>query len=841
MVDFRKKLADKKVRRPTDPIELYETLDRAVDKGPLRPAQASVLKKWFENRKNERDLIVKLHTGQGKTLIGLLTLQSRINEGFGPCLYLCPNNYLVDQTVAQAKKFGISTCEAAADLPEEFLAGKTILVASVQKLFNGLTKFGLHNNSVAVHTLLMDDAHACSDTIRNACKIRIERSEQAYTELLDLFSLQLESQGAGTYADIVNKKRFSLLPVPYWAWQDLHAEVASILSRSSESKSIKFTWPLIRDTLSQCQCIVSGIAIEIEPFVPPLDAFGSYSDANNRIFMSATVTDDAFLVKGLGLDVATIQNPLTYDSEKWSGEKMILLPSLIDDTLHRGTMVDYFARPDQRRACGVVALTPGFKAAEDWKRLGSIVAETETVTECIKSLSAGHFVNTLVLANRYDGVDLPDSTCRILVIDSRPYSESLIDLYNEACRPESDSTLMRIVRTVEQGLGRSVRGEKDYSAIVITGDCITRLVRDIKSRKYLSAQLNKQIEVGLEIAEMAKSEIASESQSPMRSFVGLLDQSLHRDEGWKAFYGESMDSTVPKPADMRVLSIYSLEQEAEMLFRGGDHERAVSKIQGILDSKLVTNQKEIGWYLQEMARYNYQFRRTDSEKLQKEAFMKNRMLLLPRQGVKVEQLTVISEGRLERIAWWISAQGSYEQLSITINDIVSKLSFGIRAEDFENALDELSEALGFVGERPDKEWKEGPDNLWALDSRRYILWECKSEVNTKRAEIQKSESQQMNGSCAWFEKHYKGCEAFNHIVIPTHKLASAASFTHTVSVTDDNLINKMRGSVLAFFRSFESKDLKSLSMPEMQKALNDHKLSVDDLVADYGRKPKDYH
>ena len=93
MVDFKKKLAVKKVKSPVEPIELYNSLDRAVDKGPLRPAQAAVLKEWHEGYRSQRDVIVKLHTGQGKTLIGLLILQSRLNDGKGPALYLCPNRF----------------------------------------------------------------------------------------------------------------------------------------------------------------------------------------------------------------------------------------------------------------------------------------------------------------------------------------------------------------------------------------------------------------------------------------------------------------------------------------------------------------------------------------------------------------------------------------------------------------------------------------------------------------------------------------------------------------------------------------------------------------------------
>ena len=88
MVDFSKRLSGKKVEALIDPVKLYETLDRAHDKGPLRPSQAAVLTEWFQSRRDERDLIVKLHTGQGKTLIGLLVLQSRINEKKAP-VYIC--------------------------------------------------------------------------------------------------------------------------------------------------------------------------------------------------------------------------------------------------------------------------------------------------------------------------------------------------------------------------------------------------------------------------------------------------------------------------------------------------------------------------------------------------------------------------------------------------------------------------------------------------------------------------------------------------------------------------------------------------------------------------------
>jgi len=126
----------------------------------------------------------------------------------------------------------------------------------------------------------------------------------------------------------------------------------------------------------------------------------------------------------------------------------------------------------------------------------------------------------------------------------------------------------------------------------------------------------------------------------------------------------------------------------------------------------------------------------------------------------------------------VSSFASYSNLDVSVLDILGRLVFGTKAEKFELALDELSMALGFAGERPDKEWKEGPDNLWALDATQYLLWECKNEVDITRAEINKREAEQMNRSSAWFGKHYPGMSVKRIIIHPSNTVQSAAAFTH---------------------------------------------------------------
>ena len=120
MIDFRKKIAVGTAIVKTNPIEIYDTLDRASDKNALRPAQLAVLEDWWNNYKE--DVILKLHTGQGKTLLGLLILQSKLNLNQGPVLYLCPTYNLVTQTCEQATQFGIKYCTIGADknIPMDF-------------------------------------------------------------------------------------------------------------------------------------------------------------------------------------------------------------------------------------------------------------------------------------------------------------------------------------------------------------------------------------------------------------------------------------------------------------------------------------------------------------------------------------------------------------------------------------------------------------------------------------------------------------------------------------------------------------------------------------------------
>ncbi|MFE4430444.1 DEAD/DEAH box helicase [Peribacillus butanolivorans] len=837
MVDFKKKLTKKTSEKKIHPYDIYETLDRASDKGPLRPVQENILNKWFENFQTKKDVILKLHTGQGKTLTGLLMLQSKLNQEKGPALYLCHNNQLVEQTCEQAEKFGISYTTINRDIPDEFIDGKSILITNVQTLFNGETKFGIGTRSLPVSTILLDDAHACIDVIKNAFKIELKQQSHAYQEIFALFAPEIQEQGAGTFADITRNKFDALAAIPYWAWQDHHTEVSDILSKYSNQSQIKFPWPLIKDMIKDCQCFVSGSSMEIIPYINPLSMIGTYFKTDHRIFMSATITDDSFFIKGLGISSDTIRNPLYLEDEGWSGEKMILIPSLIDSSLDRTELVNLFAHPSTTRKFGLVALVPSFKLTKDWESYGATIANKDTLVTEIEKLKDKKFDKTLVIANRYDGIDLPDHTCRVLVFDSRPYFESLYDRYLEGCQANSDFISIKLAQIIEQGLGRAVRGEKDYCALVITGTELIRAIRNKKSRGYFSIQTRTQIEIGLEIAEFAKEEI-KDGVKPKTALLKLLGQSLRRDEGWKEFYTEKMDEIQSDKESPKMLEIFELEKKAEEKYAQGKYQEAVNILQQLID-KHVTTDEDRGWYLQEMARLIYPYSKSESNRYQVFAHRKNKFLFKPKEGMEITNIAAISLKRIENIKNWIHSFENFEDLYIELDDILSRFKFGVNADKFEQAVDEIAKILGFISERPDKEWKQGPDNLWKIGDNNFLLIECKNNVNIERNEIHKEETGQMNNAIAWFNRVYNGAPVKCIIVIATKNVASAAGFNSPVAVMRENKSRLLTDNIKKFYLEFKRLNFDDLSEGRIQELLNLYKLTSTDFLNDtYSEQPR---
>lgn len=837
-IDFKKKLASRTIAPKTDPIELYSTLDRKSVAGPLRPAQEAVLSEWYAKRRTDKDLIIKLHTGEGKTLVGLLLLQSLLNSKEGPCLYICPNKYLVQQVCSEADKFGIPFCtfDEVSGIPNDFLSGEKVLITHVQKVFNGRSVFGIGNVFVKTGAVLLDDSHACIDTIKSAFTISISKatSPDIYSKLLTLFLDDLVEQGEGSCLDIQAGDYNTFMTVPYWSLDNKKTEMLTILSASQDDSQIYYAWPLIRDHIRNYCCYISGTKIEISPYNVNTCTFGSFSYATHRILMSATTQDDSFFVKGLDFNPDAVKNPLRNVSQKWSGEKMLIIPSLAEESCDHDLIVTEFCRMSTSKF-GMVALVPSTKNCKQYENMGAITTTARNIIDELEKLKKGTFSKIVVINNRYDGIDLPDESCRVLIVDGLPYFDSLADRYEEQACPNSELINKRIAQKIEQGIGRGVRGEKDYCAILIIGSELVRFMRSIATNKFFSPQTRKQIDIGIEIADMAKEDY-DETESPIKIVNSLIKQMLARDEGWKEYYSSEMDTIEENSSELPVYDRLLKERQAEQLFCEGEYGKAASSMQKLID-KLNVDDTEKGWYLQQLARYTYPTSVARSIEIQKSAFKKNSQLLKPSAGIDYTKISYIHQDRLNNIKTYICNFSNYSELSLYVNEKLDNLSFGVEATKFESALKDIGELLGYVSQRPDKEIRKGPDNLWCGSNNHYLLFECKSEVSETRQEITKHEAGQMNNHCAWFEDQYgQNANVDRFMIIPIKTLSYEGDFTHDVRIIRRNKLNSLKNQIKGFIRELNSYSLDELSDTTLQELLALHRLNIEDFSTQYSEE-----
>ena len=101
MLDFSKLNTGNTIDTIINPRDLFGALPNKKGYSYERASQSEVWKQWYEKR-NESNLVIKMNTGSGKTVVGLTILKSSLNELKGPAIYVVPDNFLVNQVINEA-------------------------------------------------------------------------------------------------------------------------------------------------------------------------------------------------------------------------------------------------------------------------------------------------------------------------------------------------------------------------------------------------------------------------------------------------------------------------------------------------------------------------------------------------------------------------------------------------------------------------------------------------------------------------------------------------------------------------------------------------------------------
>src|SRR5260370_188218 len=114
------------------------------------------------------------------------------------------------------------------------------------------------------------------------------------------------------------------------------------------------------------------------------------------------------------------------------------------------------------------------------------------------------------LVNKYDGVDLPDDACRVLVIDGLPEAYSGIDRIEAAALDDTVAMMGRQLQRIEQGMGRGIRSRDDYCVVMLLGARLVRRLHDPGAIAHFSTATAAQ----LQLSRLAAEHLAARDADP---------------------------------------------------------------------------------------------------------------------------------------------------------------------------------------------------------------------------------------------------------------------------------------------------------------------------------------
>jgi hypothetical protein len=523
------KLPEKKAAPPDDPEALFRDLRKKTVPG-LLSHQADVLRSYLAVHGKYADIALQLPTGSGKTLVGLLIAEWRRRIYGERVVYLCPTRQLVNQVAYQASaKYGTdlhaftgSRAQYDARASADWQSAEAIAVTTYHSLFNTNPFFE------DAHLIILDDAHSAENYVSAFWSLLIEKSnpehEPAFTAIAGVVSRFLppsdKSRLAGQSKDAADRQWVEKLPTP--AFQAIAPEIVALLDEHTKNGALRHPWSLLRDSLHACHLYISRRSILIRPLIPPSNTHLPFSSAKQRVYMSATLGAGGDLERVTGRHpIHKIPVPLGWDKQG-IGRRFFLLPKRsLDDT-----ETERFAMDTIKLAGRALYLVPDDYSADKIRAAIALSVGCPVFDASQIEASKAPFVQSekavAVVANRYDGIDLIDDDCRLLLADGLPGGANLQEKFF-VLRVTAQLLLDdRILTRLVQGFGRCTRSPNDYAAVIVIGESLNSYLFKKERREFFHPEIQAELEFGLE-------------QSKGASAVGMLENLRHffaQDADW---------------------------------------------------------------------------------------------------------------------------------------------------------------------------------------------------------------------------------------------------------------------------------------------------------------------
>ena len=819
MIDFTRLLKDDDDAL-IDPRDIFLTLNKDKRFAFPRDIQTEVMNAWFATRVQE-DTIIKLNVGSGKTLVGLLLLQSCINEECGPALYVCPDRQLVAQVVEEAKLLGIGTILDPKH--PSFETSEKICVTTIHKIFNGKSVFGVDHEGIKIKigALMVDDAHACAAAVSNQYRIILPSNHDAYSTIFELVADDLERQSQAKFLDLQNGDPLVKLEVPFWSWQDRIKDVLRVLHASKESEHLKFLFPLLSEVLIQCRCIIGGQELQIEPICPPTDLIRAFIKAKRRIYMTATLSDDSVIVTHFCGDPQTLKKPIVPILSQSMGERMILLPQDLNPELEDTDIKQLLVKLSED--VNVVVLVPSEAASMNWVDVADQILMADNVVEGVERLRNGH-VGLTILVNRYDGIDLPDDACRVLAVVDLPEVKSYRESFDMTVLANSKVNLRRQMQRIEQGMGRGVRSNDDYCVVVLCGARLTRRLKSLDGRAMLTGATQAQLDLSTKLAKQIKG-------ISLQDLEGVVRRCLDRDEDWITV-NKKILIKAKSNGGLALDSMAMATRTSFDLFKSGDYLSAARVLEHAVNE---TDDSDVqAWLKVRLAEITHPIDPASAQKILLTANKLNSNVLKPLSGVKFQKLKPLAEKQASKVKSYhtdnfVDAADRITYTKALLEDLVFNSD---HTNKFESAIDNVAQMIGLSSQRPENQFGFGPDNLWASQDRVFLVIECKSGA-TSTDGISKHDMGQLEQSMSWFKNKYTDEIPVTPVMIhPLNMIGPGATSVDHMRVITNRELKKLKTAFESFNMSLGDVNILS-DVERIVDQLTTHAFTLSSFVSKY--------
>ncbi len=740
MVKFRTSASEEP--KPQSIVLMFRDLNRDPSVKYLYSHQDRVLEGYCQNHLKSKDLALELPTGTGKTLVGLLIAEYRRRVLRERIVFLCPTKQLCFQVNEQARRYGIKAAlligpqnEYDSALFFQYQQGKAIAITTYSGVFN------IRPRIDDPQVIICDDAHAADNYIADLWTLTIKRSKhkELYTSIYrvlqsvipDYINHHIE-RSSSQYNEYLVDLISSISVCEYLG------ELKQVLEEfAPQYKELKYSWSILSSHLEACSFYISPIAIEIRPLIPPTQSHHPFSEARQRIYMSATLGEDGDIERVFGIKkIARLPIPEEWNKRS-TGRRLILFPGQSSNLDPAKATIEMIKKVPR-----ALILVPDNNSLRRWEKglkESHAIFESDDIEQNLDEFTKHSDPSVLLLATRYDGIDLPGDDCHFMVLDGEPSASGLQEMYIRTRLGVSSQLQNRIRTRITQAMGRCTRDESDYSVVVVIGDKLTKRFCTQAFTQGIHPELQAEIAFGLDnstdgetsdVAELAEAFLNSD---PAWQEIAEPDIRKRRDSFDKISdaTAEALAKAMPYEIDY-VYALWRGRYEEALTLSN----RVLESLEGGSDLKPYRafwyHQTAVAAFLAWKHSENETFKAATITNLEKAAASSSHITWLETLRFKVSgQPTQSLDSALPLQDWFLEIDGLLQEWGIAGGKFARRLSEveanikSKEAKNFENGLAILGRMLG--SKMYEKKQEDGaPDGLWIFGDWCSFVFEAKT-------------------------------------------------------------------------------------------------------------------